>query len=193
MPRALERFSCRVEAENGNFHLPRVGYALESHRESLQYLRLDFTQVAETDSGEFNDDLALGFIEIVETDNSETNDDSTTYTIGSLRGWPVLRTLVTSLLPIVGEGLRPNCLQLADMLPAGIVNLEILRDDYWPSREVVRQIVEMLGGKEAMVPGLKRLAVPTNISSTKEPGLQQRLRAACEAAAVTLVEDTSSW
>lgn len=170
IPRALERFSCTVASDEG-FYLPTLGNSLEPLRNSLQSLRLDFTQVDET------------YI-------SEDDDDPVTCAISSLRNWPVLRTVVTSLMPLLGMGPWPNSPRLVDVLPVGIRELEILGDCYWSPAEVVREVLEMLGKKAMMVPALEKLAVLTARRMKLET--MERLRVACEAAGVTLVEDTSS-
>lgn len=173
IPQALERFSCTVDSGYG-FYLPTFGNSLKLLRGSLQSLRLDFTQVAETNSSEVDND-----------------DNAVASTLFSLRDWPVLRTVMTSLLPLLGIGLRPDSSRLVDVLPVGIRELEILSDDYWSFAEVVHEVLEMLGQKAVMVPRLEKLAVLT--AREMKPETMERLKLACEAAGVMLVQDTSSW
>lgn len=176
MPRALERFSCTVTSDEGYF--PKN--SLEPLRNSLRSLRLDFTKVTETYSSEYDDD-----------DDDDDGDDPAALVINPLRDWPVLRTVMSSLMPLLGVGLWPYLPRLVDALPVGIRELEILSDYYWSPAETVREVLEMLGEKVVMVPALEKLAVLT--AERMKPEEIERLRVACEAAGVTLVEDTSSW
>lgn len=173
IPRALERFSCTVTSDEGYF-LPTLKNSLEPLRNSLQSLRLDFTEVTETYNSE-----------------DEDEDDLVAHVIKPLRDWPVLRTVMTSLMPLLGMGLWPDSPRLVDVLPVGIRELEILSDHYWSPVETVREVLEMLGEKMVMVPALEKLAVLT--AERLKPEARERLRVACDAAGVTLVEDTSSW
>lgn len=100
--------------------------------------------------------------------------------IDSLRDWPVLRTVHCSLLALVGwerDGAAPA---LADVLPVGLRDLEILDDQYWGVREKVAKVVDMLQAKVDKLPGLQRLAMPVGSAGDE-------LRMASEAVGVLLV------
>ncbi|KAL0631330.1 hypothetical protein Q9L58_009809 [Maublancomyces gigas] len=114
---------------------------------------------------------------------------STAPSIGSLRDWPALRTVRCSLTPLLGKGLESNLPRLADMLPVGLRELEILRDRHWSVAAEVDQAIDLLREKQSVMPGLVTLAVVISPSyMMRETQHQDALRSACEAAAVALVD-----
>lgn len=108
--------------------------------------------------------------------------------IGSLRDWPALRTVRSSLTSLIGKGPQDKSLSLADVLPVGLLKLEILRDPYWPVLGEVGKTVELLGRKETAVPALVTLAVMISPAGmTRDRRYQANLRHACENNGVLLV------
>lgn len=101
-------------------------------------------------------------------------------TICSLRDWHALRTLQCSLTSLLGWERRTEAGRLAEVLPAGLRELEILADRYWAGKEMVVKVVEMLDEKESMLPALERLVMSVGRSGNV-------LREACGAAEVVLV------
>lgn len=114
---------------------------------------------------------------------------STASSIGSLRDWLALRTLRCSLTPLLGKGLESNLPRLADMLPVGLLELEILRDRHWSVAAEANQAIDLLREKQSVVTGLVTLAVVISPSyMMRETQHQDALRSECEAAAVALVD-----
>lgn len=91
---------------------------------------------------------------------------------------------------LLGRGLRADTPSLADVLPAGLRELEILRDRYWTVAEEVDQVVELLARKEAMVPVLEKLGM--QMTTGRVMRSQDTLRGACVGAAVALVNTSLS-
>lgn len=97
--------------------------------------------------------------------------------IGSLRDWPALHTLRGSLLELLG---RSDMVGLADVVPAGIRELEILRDRYWSvaqEKEKMLEMVRRVTGLRVLVADLGGRAGLRSLAS---------LRGACEEAQVVL-------
>ncbi|KAL0638709.1 hypothetical protein Q9L58_002287 [Maublancomyces gigas] len=165
IPRALMHFSYFGGRQNLDaFDLAAFGRTLQPLRRSLKSLHLDFTNLYSNDR-----------------DNNKL-----TATIGSLHQWPVLNIIQCPLLALLGQGPQSDSpLQLADVLPVGIRELEILSDRYWSLADTVHEVVVLLGQKE-MVPRLKRVAVYKDYRGDYQ--LPEKLRAACRAAEVELVE-----
>lgn len=174
MPHSLERFSLSVAPQYGYFSAPGLGKALTPIENSLKYLRLDF----------------YNFINMQSNDESD-DDDEVTDTIGSLRKWPLLETVVISLIPLLGYEVGPRMPRLVDILPANLCNLEILRDCFWWHDDVEDQILKMLEDKQTMLPRLQKVGVFT--TTVMNPARRERLEVACNAVGVTLVDDTSDW
>ncbi|KAL0634812.1 hypothetical protein Q9L58_006245 [Maublancomyces gigas] len=65
-------------------------------------------------------------------------------TIGSLREWPVLWSIRSSLIVLLGRGRAQSTLRLIDVLPVVIRELEIEIDPYWTCTEIADEVVEML-------------------------------------------------
>lgn len=170
IPRALTHFSYFGGRENlDDFDLAAFGTTLQPLQRSLKSLHLDFSSL---------------YSHAIDGDNKPTT------TIGSLHNWPVLGTVRCPLQLLLGQ--RPqldSLLQLADVLPVGTRDLEILGDQYWSFAETVHQVVVLLGRKE-MVPCLKRVAVYKDYGRDYE--LVGKLRAACRVAEVEL-EELYQW
>lgn len=97
--------------------------------------------------------------------------------VGSFRDWVALRRVKWTLLPeLDGDGRG-----LAEALPIGVRELEILDDALTPVGEAVEEVVRVLGDK-GVAPALERVAVYT--ARNKEKKLRKRLRKACWAAGV---------
>lgn len=145
--------------------LRELGVALEPHRTSLECLHVE---IATLDGG----------------------DGGTRIPMESLRDWPALVKVRCALTTLLGKGpqTRPPVM-LVDMLPAGLQELEILLDRIWSERDVVREVVVMLGQKRDRLPELRTLVVLRG--TEKSPELLVRLLHACIAAGVDLIEDES--
>lgn len=170
VPIALTHFSFSAVSDS-NVNLPAIMGALVHIRQSLRCLHLDFRDAALT-----SDDEGEWWVPHEE---------------GSLRHWPVLRTLSCSLMPLLGKGQLDEAVHLVDVLPVSLRELEVLQDWHWRVSEEVDEVVEMLERKEYVVPQLEKLAVV--MVWGRNEGLVQRLVAACELAGVSLVEESFSW
>lgn len=146
--------------------------ALEPLKKSLQVLHLDFGDVGLTTS-------------------DEEEEFSLPYNEGSLKDWPVLRTLSCSLMPLLGKGQLDGSPRLADVLPVSLRELEILQDSHWWVSEEADQVVEMLGLKEGVVPHLEKVAVVMEWGKSER--VLERLVAACKAAGVSFVDESFCW
>lgn len=167
---AVERLSYTIANSYIVSHSISFRQALQPLKATLQYLRLDCTTLSEINHGNGNDD---------------------TRTIGSLRDWPVLRTLISSLLPLLGTCLIQLPPPLVGMLPECLCKLEILEDRYWSTIDAIRHLRNVLAEKEAMVPGLEMMAVRG--AARRPAGIDVCLKPACAVAGVELVNDTSEW
>lgn len=164
IPQALRHFSYSVTADRG-FDLRRFGEAFMAQQSSLQSLWLDF-----------QDATIDGNVPI--------------YPIGSLREWPMLRSVRCSLVVLLGTRLNPPQL-LHHVLPAKIRELEILSDRYWPMPQAVGQLLSFLEQKAVVAPNLVRVAVRRECWKT--PEMHKALTKACEAANVELVDSNLWW
>lgn len=165
---ALERLSYRVANTIVLGHCSRLGVDLRLQMNTLCYLRLDCSSLTDT--------ALVG---------------GGASTIGSLRDWPLLRTLITSMLPLLGTGIQQPAPRLVDVLPRGIRKLEILRDLYWSQADGVMALRDALAMKETMLPDLEMVSV------NPVPGLMSVARTylnlSCVRANVVLAVDTSAW
>lgn len=171
VPIALTHFSYSA-ASNCSFNLPHFMRALLPLRLSLLHLHLDFCGISITTSGASADTFRLPYPE------------------GSLREWPVLRTLRCSLVPLLGRTKFAASPRLMDVLPPSLRELEVLQDWKWGVGSVVEQVVEMLAQKMWAVPRLEKVAVCMEWGKTQRA--VDQLTGACEAAGVSFVE-TFSW
>lgn len=167
IPIALTHFSYSEERGTMNFDLPAFGRAIAPLRRTLEYLHLDLMEVALGDDGQTG-----GFPR----------------TIGSLRDWPALRTVSCPLVALLGHGAKlyhPPC--FAHLLPVNIVELEILKDNYWPLAS--DQVLKLLKNKSA-VPALRMLV--TAVGNRLNLRSQDVLCVPCKAAGVDLVDNSSA-
>lgn len=165
----LESFSYRITNSVVCSHAVRLGVDLEPHMNTLCYLSLNCFSM---------------------TDYSTASGG--TYAIGTLRNCPMLRTLVTSLLPMVGTGMgRPRMRNLVDVLPRGLRKLVILRDLYWSQAEGIMALRDVLAEKQSKIPMLEAVGI------VPVPGFMTaasiNLTRACAEANVTLAIDTTAW
>lgn len=100
--------------------------------------------------------------------------------LGSLREYPALRTLRCSLQCLLGREVPAAGQRLAGLLPPQLAELEIFRDCYWEGKDKVGKLFELLADKDAMVPGLKQIAVGVG-------SLRKALAEACGDVGVRLV------
>lgn len=163
-PRALTHFSFFAHAIKINYNSHALRTALDPLRNTLTNLVLHFwtSQPLSTHRG----------------------DPSTT--IGSLRDWPVLRSLHCSLLLILGLGLPGESRDIARVLPECVRELEILDDRFWTPDDALQEAVLMVRQKRAMVPELRRLTVYSRRGGC--PEARERLRSACLDAGVVCVD-----
>lgn len=82
---------------------------------------------------------------------------------------------------LLGQGRRAVPVRLAEVLPIGLKDLELLGDVYWVGRDKFAQVVGMLEEKEVMLPLLERLVLSVGRS-------RDVLMEACRAADVVLME-----
>lgn len=169
---ALTHFSYYCSHADHTFDFVAFGSAIQPLRNSLRYLRLDFGAVALpcwTD----------------EEEEAAANEDPVVNNIGSLRDWPMLRTVRCSPRALLDTP-QHELPSLSEVLPLGICELEILEDSYWSTTLVVLQVVDLLLRKDMVATSLKRLA----IRNPRIPRIKQMLTSACQAAAVELVKNT---
>lgn len=178
VPRALEHFTYYTRGHTEP-ELLQIGAAMKPLQNSLQYLYLDLGGTKYRSGTQAPSHMYLYY--------GDRNSQRPSDTIGSLRLWPVLRTVRCTLKALLGnrsQDTQPPL--LAYILPAGIQVLEILHDKFWTVSEAVHQVIVLLAYKEEMVKDLKRIAVCTD--QRMMPDLEEKLMAACTAARVELVE-----
>ncbi|KAL0631510.1 hypothetical protein Q9L58_009618 [Maublancomyces gigas] len=176
VPRALTYFSYEGFIHLDTTQTATFRAALRHLRPTLQYLRLGW--VYELDGG------------------PPDGDDEESYTIGSLRDWPALRTVDCGLLALVGKAPVARS-RLVDVLPRVIRQLKVhqMHDlpecwEYleeimqWTVSDVTDQIVELLERREEC--GLQELVELTVCLRERDAVMETeaRLEAACDAASV---------
>lgn len=132
-----------LEAARALLELPGFMRSLSLLRLTLQYLHLDFSEVT----------LPI---------EAEEHEFFLPYEEGSLREWPVLRTMICSLMPLLGKQVLHNSVRLTNLLPPGLRELEILQDWKWEVCDAVEHVVEMLAQKSYASPRLEKVAVVTS-------------------------------
>lgn len=185
VPRALTHFTYEDDRPHGaQFEHGTFSKALAHLRPALQY-------------------LCLGWIRVFQHSDT-TNDGEERNTIGCLRDWPVLRTIICPLTVLVGRP-GPATPRLVDVLPLVIVDLDISRrhtgdsspqrgHGQWKVEEMADKMVELVEEMEVCgLRGLERLAVRTESSIfvvTRAQGarLAERLQAACIASGAVGLE-----
>lgn len=163
---ALTHFSYTVFVPD-DFDLQAFMPVFELLRNSLQHLHLD-----------------------IMTDEEPEMDDDLPFIGGSLRTWPVLRTLSCALMPLLGKRDEVDTLRLVNVLPPSLRQLGILHDHYWTYAEAMTQAGELVGQMETVVPKLECLAVVQNWGS--DGVLEAKLNLLCEKAGVRYEEDCFS-
>lgn len=111
--------------------------------------------------------------------------DHTAGTIGSLRDWPVLRSVRCSLAPLVGVR-REQVVRLVDVLPLVIRSFEVDIDEVWGVEETVGEVVDMLQRKDQA-----RLGCLAVVTVPRCWGVLQPVRELCGAAEVVLARRNS--
>lgn len=175
-PRALTHFSYH----ECNHRI--AGFDITTFREALSHLRPTLQY------------LCLGSIQALEIRRGGNNNDGERYTIGSLRDWPVLRTVKCLLTTLLGRPAVATA-RLVDVVPAVIRELEITRIDDslpamyenargWMLADMTDEIVDLLQRKEAYgLQGLAELTVHTS-SPYAVAEVETVLSAACNASGV---------
>lgn len=164
VPQALTHLSLRITGDFlGGSDSALPGMAIGHLRETLQCLSLQlFGRIVYDDR---EDDMADGV---------------GLHSIGSLRSWPQLRTVKTSLLPLLVQ----QDFRLGNVLPAVIRELTIDNCELWSCMATVDEVIDLLTHKEFY--GISGLAV-VNISRWMVFGRRfERLTAACSAGGVQL-------
>lgn len=169
VPRALTRFTLEYcTLTQLVFHGPDFGRALRVVRATLQHLQLSLCDYTE---------IGPRF-----TDLCEPN------TIGSLRDWPVLKSVRCPLTPLLGLGPEIAASRLVDVLPVGIVQFAIEGDHYWTGEEAADQIAAMLAPEDmGGLQSLEEIIIGRKISVEAD-----MLAHACTAVGVVLCLN-SSW
>lgn len=176
IPKALERFSYEYSTADGTwcFDAPGVGRALELHRQTLQYLVLVFGDglATEEEDGDDGDD-GMGIVSA----------------IGSLREWPVLCKIKCSLTLLLGKGPEVAVARLVDVLPLAIREFAVDTNCFWARYKIADELVHMLELRKVRgLHWLKVLDLGWYMDDEEE-----RVRASCEAAGVSLVVRSSDW
>lgn len=106
--------------------------------------------------------------------------------VGSLRAWPVLRTVRCSLLVLLGLGLPGESREIARVLPECVVEIEILPDRVWSADEALFEAWVVVARRRVVVPQLRRLTVFARGGG--ESAARERLRRACVEGGVVCVD-----
>lgn len=169
-PVALTRF-WYVAVHYSSFAISDFTAALSPLRASLKYLHFDLIRTRALFTAENADTIR-----------------------GSVHLWPVLHTLRCSTRDLLGYPSPPENehLELAEVLPRCLRQLEISMDQFWRYEYAVDKLVNMMMGRDDVVPLLESVAMDIWWSSG-EP-IHQRLRGACMEAGVELLENGSfTW
>lgn len=180
VPRALTHFSYEDAIGLDTLQTAAFRSALRHLRPTLQYLKLGWVNA----------------LEGLPSDEDRHEDDEESYTIGSLRDWPVLRSVECGLLALVGRAPVATC-RLVDVVPRVIIQLKvhqtygvtndsdgIMEKKYWTVSDVTDQVVELLERREEC--GLQELAEVT-VCTWEEDAVMDtkaRLEAACTTTSV---------
>lgn len=110
------------------------------------------------------------------------------FPIQSLRDWPVLRSVRSSLTVLLGPGPAQSVVHLIDVLPVVIRELEIELDTCWTETEIAAEVIELLHWKGlGEVDQLVLLTIPVQVHEAA-----RWLSVACDVAGVKLVL-TREW
>lgn len=162
---ALTHFSYFMKSYRPVLDITYIGPALAPLRGTLQLLHITI------DGGGFSSGVRANVIG----------------TIGSFRDWPCLRTLRCPLLLLLGRGGCIDTPRLVDILPVGLRELEILRDESWDEEKQIQQVLPVLRLKKTVAPVLERLSMALWRGVVDNSELEE-LRCACNEAAVLLID-----
>lgn len=127
MPFALMHFTYfEALGDHHSFDCAVMRKGLETSRLTLQRLRLSISDL-------------LGYL---------VNEDGSPPTIGSLRDWPVLRSIRCPLSVFVAKRPRGTVVRLVDVLPSVLAKFSVLVDWNWETYEVEGLLVELLEPRE---------------------------------------------
>lgn len=156
MMRALKYFT--YSAEHGAIDAAAFGLALKACRATLQQLRLSLSYGIHAPYG------------LTYTDG----------TIGSLRDWPVLKSLRCPLWVLLGQMPSHATTRLVDVLPTVTKDFRIDVDPCWADWQIVEQVVQVMELKKCGgFGGLTRVTI-RRMNKLED----QKLIAACKAADV---------
>lgn len=168
LPNALTRFWYSVTVADGNLKFCRFLEALAPMQNTLQFLHLDFAGDGDTDTSDPDDYYYYG-----------------PTSTGSLREWPVLRSLSCSLVPLIGNVPDREPMRLVQVLPPSLCEFEMLQASQWWGPHLKEQVEELMAQKESVVPALKRLVFG--------PNDWWRVKDMCEAAGVEAMRGPLEW
>lgn len=169
IPRALTHFSYRAMRSSGEgLRLREFAEAIAPLKDSLHTLVLDFSLLPNRSDADAGD--------------ADAGDEGPATT---LHDWPALRHVSTSLVPLFGMAGDPHSPgRLAEVLPAGIRTLVILRDNFWSGADAAVKLVLLLEQKDTLVPMLESVGVCETVEMTHES--EDRLRGACVTAGLRM-------
>lgn len=163
VPAALTHFTYRLHSRT--FDIVAFRAALQQLQHALQVLHLDISGPGKA---------------------SPTPTDAR---IGSLREWRVLRDVRGPLMAFLGQAPKTAPPALAEVLPVGIREFEVLADVYWSVTQEQDKMMELVMMKAERVPGLMMLTAGLG----GRPVLRSRgsLVEACERADVRLRDNST--
>lgn len=166
VPRALTHFTYidRIR-DPWRFDSALFGLALRRFHGTLQYLR-----------------LTLG-----NRSGYSPHDDLSMDALGSLRDWPVLRSVWCPMSVMLGRWPVLSTARLVDVLPVVISDLRVGNKvfDRWRYLQVMTQVMEVLEQKK--VSGFENLEKITMMMRGRSRVAEEKMRVACAAVRVTLV------
>lgn len=136
MPFALTHFTYFEEPGDHSFDCAVMRRGLETSRLTLQCLKLRIP-----------DSLGSGFSE----------EEDSPATIGSLREWPMLRSVRCPMSVFVSKWPKETGVRLVDVLPRVLTKFSVVLDWYWETDEIEGKLVELLETQE--MEGLKKMTV----------------------------------
>lgn len=170
IPREPTRFSYTHHPLDRKLIGPAFGHPLQrSVGHSLQRLRL-------------NRGTGVGWGH----DSQDTN-LGTFFTIWSLAKWRVWNSVKCSLTPLLGRGPGQTQIRLVDVLGRVLCEVEIEKDRYWSTGEMVDAVTEMVQTREGRLEQLGVFTVPMEAEELSV----KRLQVACEAPGVRMTVDES--
>lgn len=128
VPQALTHFSYRFICHDMlSMDCAQFGIGIRQFRKTLQSLALDFAE------------------------GLRENDEGITaarHSIGSLRDWPVLTYVRSSLQPLLGIPNALETMRLGDVLPASIKTFALDMDTVWETPDTAAAIIDLVKRKE---------------------------------------------